>query len=207
MQQPTWKPCKRELNDRLSTAEIDSLPRSCFAFSNARKEPMTDASHVRNALARFNQVDDASDFNRVCREVSYEMWLVYPPEPVAVRFERRGRLRQGLFDRRTALTFIESEGGDIDKRRNVGMIARLGDDGTAVAVADQNHWAADGVDCGLRVLLVVCIRSLGRLRHRHLVAIILEDVSDGFPPGAIRESSMHQDHVLNMLCHDYSPLR
>jgi hypothetical protein len=64
MQQPTWKPCKRELNDRLSTAEIDSLPRSCFAFPDARKEPMTDASHVRNALARFNQVHDASDFDR-----------------------------------------------------------------------------------------------------------------------------------------------
>jgi len=38
------------------------------------------------------------------------MRLVNPPKPVAVRFESLGRLRQGLFDRRTALTFIESKG-------------------------------------------------------------------------------------------------
>ena len=28
-----------------------------FAFPKERKEPLTDASHVRNAIARFNQVD------------------------------------------------------------------------------------------------------------------------------------------------------
>src|SRR5580704_4527063 len=117
------------------------------------------------------------------------MLLFYPPEPVAVRLECLGRLRQGLFDGRTALTFIEGKGGNIDKRRNVWMIAGLSDDGPAVAVANQNHWAAHSVDSGLRVLLVVGVRSLGRLRHRHLVALILEEVSDPLPAGAIRESS------------------
>ena len=29
------------------------------------------------------------------------------------------------------------------------------------------------------------------LHHRHLVPIILEDVSDGFPAGAVGESTMH----------------
>src|SRR5271170_2782809 len=56
-------------------------------------------------------------------EVGHEMRLIYPPKPVAVRFECRGRLRQGLFDRRTALPFIESEGGDIDERLDAWMIA------------------------------------------------------------------------------------
>src|SRR5271170_938154 len=88
-------------------------------------------------------------------EVGREMRLVYPPKPVAVRFERLGRLRHSLFDRRTALTFIERKCGNVDKRRNVGMIAGLGYDGPAVTVADQNHWAAHGVDCGLCVLLIV----------------------------------------------------
>src|SRR5580698_7794537 len=46
----------------------------------------------------------------VCCEVSHEMRLVYPPETVAVRFERRGRLRQGLFDGCAALAFIERKG-------------------------------------------------------------------------------------------------
>src|ERR1700733_14491948 len=117
----------------------------------------------------------------VRREVSREMRLVYPPEPVAVRFERRGRLRQGLFYRCAALTFIERKGGNIDKRCNVWMIAGFGDDGPAVAVADQNHWSVHSVDCGLRVLLVVGVRSLGRLRYRHLVAIFFQYVSDSLP--------------------------
>src|ERR1700722_14580506 len=98
------------------------------------------------------------------------MCLIDPPQPVVVWFERLGRLWQGLFDRRTALAFIERKSGDIDQRSNVWMIAGLGDDGPAVAVADENHWAAHGIDCRLRVLLVVGVRSLGRLRHRHLVA-------------------------------------
>src|SRR5580658_7850001 len=38
-------------------------------------------------------------------KISHEMRLLYPPKPVAVRFERLGRLRQRLFDRCAALTF------------------------------------------------------------------------------------------------------
>jgi hypothetical protein len=32
------------------------LPDRVFAFPNERKEPLTDAQHVRNAVARFDQV-------------------------------------------------------------------------------------------------------------------------------------------------------
>jgi hypothetical protein len=35
-----------------------------FAFPKQRKEPMTDAKHVRNAVARFDQVTDVSDEDR-----------------------------------------------------------------------------------------------------------------------------------------------
>src|SRR4029077_3518426 len=104
-------------------------------------------------------------------------------------------------------TFIESKGGNIDKGCDVWMISGLADDRPAVAVADQDDRAAHGVDCGLRVLLVGGVRSLGRLRHRHPVPIILEDVSDSFPAGAVGECTMYQDHVLNMFFHDYSPLQ
>src|SRR4029077_756623 len=41
----------------------------------------------------------------VRREVGREMRLVYPPVAVAVWLECLGRLRYGLFDRRTAVTF------------------------------------------------------------------------------------------------------
>jgi hypothetical protein len=48
----------------LSTAEKDRLPDSQFAFPNQRKEPLVDASHVRNAIARFDQVEGVSDRER-----------------------------------------------------------------------------------------------------------------------------------------------
>ena len=40
------------------------LPDSVFAFPKQRKEPLTDAQHVRNAVSRFDQVIDVSDEDR-----------------------------------------------------------------------------------------------------------------------------------------------
>jgi hypothetical protein len=56
----TWKPHTKhgELTQR------SDLPESVFAFPRQRKEPLTDASHVKNALARFDQVEDVSDEER-----------------------------------------------------------------------------------------------------------------------------------------------
>ena len=56
----TWKPHEKhgELTER------GDLPDSVFAYPKERKEPMTDASHVRNAVARFNQVQDVADSER-----------------------------------------------------------------------------------------------------------------------------------------------
>lgn len=48
----------------LSTAEQNDLPDSKFAFPEERKEPLTDARHVRNAVARFDQVEGVSDADR-----------------------------------------------------------------------------------------------------------------------------------------------
>jgi hypothetical protein len=48
----------------LSTAEKDRLADSQFAFPDERKEPLTDAAHVRNAIARFDQVEGVSDAER-----------------------------------------------------------------------------------------------------------------------------------------------
>jgi hypothetical protein len=56
----TWKPHEKhgELTER------SDLPDSVFAFPKQRKEPMTDASHVRNAIARFDQTIGVSDNDR-----------------------------------------------------------------------------------------------------------------------------------------------
>ncbi len=48
----------------LSSEERNSLPTSTYAFPRQRKEPLNNASHVRNAIARFDQVKDVSDAER-----------------------------------------------------------------------------------------------------------------------------------------------
>jgi hypothetical protein len=49
---------------KLDEKDRDSLPGSQFAFEKQRKEPLENASHVRNAVARFNQVEGVSDEER-----------------------------------------------------------------------------------------------------------------------------------------------
>jgi hypothetical protein len=58
--QATWKP--HEKHGTLTTQS--DLPDSVFAFPKQRKEPLTDAKHVRNAGARFDQVEGVSDADR-----------------------------------------------------------------------------------------------------------------------------------------------
>src|SRR5436309_2525792 len=53
-----------KLSEGISTAEQNRLPDTQFAFPDERKEPLTDAKHVRNAIARFDQVEDVSDAER-----------------------------------------------------------------------------------------------------------------------------------------------
>jgi hypothetical protein len=48
----------------LSTGDRNDLDEGDFAFPKQRKEPLENASHVRNAIARFNQVRDVTDDER-----------------------------------------------------------------------------------------------------------------------------------------------
>jgi len=58
----TWK-AHTEHGD-LSSKDRKELPESAYAFPKQRKEPITDATHVKNALARFDQVEGVSDADR-----------------------------------------------------------------------------------------------------------------------------------------------
>jgi hypothetical protein len=58
----TWEP--HTTHGELDSKERRDLPDSAYAFPHQRKEPLTDASHVKNALARFDQVQDVSDADR-----------------------------------------------------------------------------------------------------------------------------------------------
>jgi hypothetical protein len=56
----TWEPHEKHGDLTMRS----DLPDSVFAFPKQRKEPLTDAQHVRNAVARFDQVIDVSDEDR-----------------------------------------------------------------------------------------------------------------------------------------------
>ena len=69
----TWQPYEEhgELTMR------SNLPDTVFAFPKQRKEPLTDAQHVRNAVARFDQVIDVSDEDRALAFANVEKAAKY----------------------------------------------------------------------------------------------------------------------------------
>jgi hypothetical protein len=60
----TWRPPANP------QAKRGQLPDTAFAFPKERKEPLTDAAHVRSALARFHQVDGVNARERVQAEAN-----------------------------------------------------------------------------------------------------------------------------------------
>lgn len=56
--QITWKPVHGDAHARAT------LPDSVFAFPKERKEPLTDAAHVRSAVARFGTVQGVTEHER-----------------------------------------------------------------------------------------------------------------------------------------------
>jgi hypothetical protein len=48
----------------LDAKDREELKDSQYAFPKERKEPLNDADHVRNAMARFDQVEGVSDDER-----------------------------------------------------------------------------------------------------------------------------------------------
>ncbi|MBV8294119.1 MAG: hypothetical protein JOY55_20360 [Mycobacterium sp.] len=71
--QATWEPYER--HGRLT--ERTDLPSTAFAFPTQRKEPLTDAKHVRNAVARFDQVLDVPDADRALAFANIEKAAQY----------------------------------------------------------------------------------------------------------------------------------
>jgi hypothetical protein len=49
---------------KLTEAARERIPATKFAFPKQRKEPLENASHVRNAAARFDQVQGVTEVER-----------------------------------------------------------------------------------------------------------------------------------------------
>jgi hypothetical protein len=60
----THKSGSHDSKNALSTEERKHMSDTTYAFPKQRKEPLDDASHVRNAIARFDQVEGVSDAER-----------------------------------------------------------------------------------------------------------------------------------------------
>lgn len=60
----THKSHSHDTPDALGTEDRKHMSDSTYAFPKQRKEPLNDASHVRNAIARFDQVKDVTDTER-----------------------------------------------------------------------------------------------------------------------------------------------
>jgi hypothetical protein len=54
----------RKMSRGLSTRVKNRMPTQTFAFARKRKEPINDARHVRNAVARFDQVEGVTNAER-----------------------------------------------------------------------------------------------------------------------------------------------
>ena len=69
MPEATWEP--HEKHGQL--IKQSDLPDSVYAFPKQRKERLTDSQHVRNAVARFDQVIDVSDADRALAFANIEI--------------------------------------------------------------------------------------------------------------------------------------
>ena len=106
MPEATWKPHVKHGQPTVQSG----LPDSVFAFPKQRKEPLTDPQHVRNAVARFDQVIDVSDADRALAFANIEKaanyygvnlaetpWYdlgIHPQRSEAVTRERRARAKE-----------------------------------------------------------------------------------------------------------------
>jgi hypothetical protein len=67
----------------MSTAKTDRLADAEFAFPKSAKNPLSEAAHVRNAIARFDQVEGITDVERdqACQGIRAAAgpWQITPP--------------------------------------------------------------------------------------------------------------------------------
>lgn len=96
----TWHPfdgtADADHNHRLDAGERRDLPDSAYALPAQRKLPITDAGHVRAALARFDQVDGITDADRELAFANIRKAAAhYGVEVVEERWQDLGRAPHG----------------------------------------------------------------------------------------------------------------
>ncbi|MCY1240480.1 hypothetical protein D9M72_533320 [compost metagenome] len=134
----------------------------------------------------------------VGREGGGEFRLVECQETIDRRQDRRngGAGRRVGDQRGNGLALIRREGGDIDDGLHLFVGAGFGNDHAAIGVADEYDRA---VLCGDRALGdgdVIGKRQGRVLDDGDVVAVLLEDVVDALPAGAIDEAAVNEHDIL-----------
>src|SRR5579859_1030249 len=67
-----------KMSQGLSTRQKNRMRSTTFAFPKERKEPLNDAGYVRNAIARFDQVEDrkSTRLNSSHSQISYAVFCL-----------------------------------------------------------------------------------------------------------------------------------
>ena len=133
----SWKP--HEKQGRLT--KRSDLPDSVFAYPKERKEPMTNAAHVRNAVARFDQVDGVSDAERSAAfanikkaakhygvDISERDWkaLGRKPSTGQTKATRKKAAAAGAATRKKRAASAKPRSGATRKKRTANAKARSG---------------------------------------------------------------------------------
>ena len=133
-----------------------------------------------------------------------ELVPVQEQEPVDRRQDRRRRRvgRSGGDQRADRLARVGRERGDVNERGDTGVVAGLGDDGSAVGMADQHGRAIEAVENRVRGGDVAAEGEGGVLHDGDPVTVGGEVVVDALPARPVREVAVYQHDVLD--CHGHS---
>src|SRR5213076_2769535 len=113
------------------------------------------------------------------------------------QYRRHGSARQGILDkRRNRLPVIQRKGGDINKPRDLWIVAGFCNYLSTVGVANENHRTAMRRQNALGYGNIIRERYCRILNDADVVAVLLEDFVDFFPPGAIHEAAVDKHYCL-----------
>jgi len=77
--------------------------------------------------------------------------------------------------------------------------AGLGDDGAAIAVADEHGRTGLAIEDAVGRGDIIRQRSFRLLDDADGIAVLAEDIGDRLPAGSVGEGAMHEDDVLDRL--------
>jgi hypothetical protein len=92
------------------------------------------------------------------------------------------------------LVLVRCEGRDVDERRHLGIVASLGDDRSAIGMADENDRFALRVDDALGRGGVAFERKRRILDDGDGVAALPQEAIDALPAGAVDETAVNENH-------------